>query len=204
MISSSIATIVGLSIRMFFLGYLGVDLLNFNIHPILSSINLFSFNSIRIGLKSWIEAQLLPNNLLMMDNITGDGSTSTSTAPSSPGSTNCSPVRSNTSLGVNGPDSDTGRPINFHPSEPRVFDYLDPAKRARILDCDNRRVYNSKRVDPKHTPRTLGWRVHGYKAKAELIYNRYDFRSISGQALSNAIMSYNNLVVSAPNRPYNG
>jgi len=96
LISSAIATLVGISIRMFFLWYSGLDLLNFPLHPILCSINLFSFNFLRFAIKFLLEEWLLPSNVLMMNNTgegstsaspvlmmnnTGEGSTSASTAP---------------------------------------------------------------------------------------------------------------------------
>lgn len=79
-ISSSIATLVGISIRLFFLWYSGIDLLNLPLHPILCSINLFSINSIRFAIKLLLEEWLFPSNVLTM-NSSGEGSRSPSTAP---------------------------------------------------------------------------------------------------------------------------
>jgi len=79
-ISSAIATLVGISIRTFFLLWKGLDLMDFPHHPILCSINLFSINSIRFGIKLWLEVWLLPSNVLMMNNA-GEGSTTPSTPP---------------------------------------------------------------------------------------------------------------------------
>jgi len=57
-ISSAIATLVGISIRTFFLSYLEIDLINFPLHPILCSIYLFSICFIRFGVKLLVEQGL--------------------------------------------------------------------------------------------------------------------------------------------------
>jgi len=206
-ISSSIATLVGISIRLFFLWYSGLDLLNFPLHPILCSINLFSINYIRFAIKLLLEEWLFPSNVLTM-NSSGEGSTSASSAPSSTGSRNSSPTGRNApaDLGSNGSGSDSDD--EFNPSLPRWFDYLSEQNRARILQSDISTLEQFRAanpgVDPQHTPRTLRWRVDAYHRRALIIRNRYHYMSIPGQGYSNAIRSYNNTIIAGLRPPIMG
>jgi len=176
LISSAIATLVGISSRIFFLWYLDLDILNFPLHPILCSINLFSINSIRSAIKLLIKEWLLPSNVLMM-NSSGDGSPSSSSPSRGSPDTTGSITPGRVSPSSRSP-SPTGGEISRSPSpdsivvRPNPFGLWDRQIERDILRGSYQIYDQWRESNPNgnaiHNPNTLRERLLAYRARANI------------------------------------